>query len=375
MLKSKIEALLFSSGKKMPVEELAKLTRSDINNVREALQQLKWDYEQKNSSLMVVDEGSNWKITVKEEHLPLVKNIVTETELSKTLMETLAVIAFKYPIKQSDLIKIRTNKAYDHLSELEEMGYITRQKYGRTKLIRLTDNFFNYFSLPEDKLKEEFKDFHGLAKAIETKEEEIKKIREEQKKAAEEMKKEKERMEKAGLEVFDETPEETEQEESKEVEVAKDKLGGLEIVEEAPEEETEEGEEETPEEEQPEEMPKQKEIFNGSELGEGQESDEPEEKPEEAEEEPEVKRREEEILSKEEASPEVDKEFERIMHPSEEEEKPEEEKEMSETQSVSEHAQKSKISDKPKKEKQKHEEEAEEEPEDLLEASSKEEKE
>src|SRR3989338_6636829 len=177
MLKIKIEALLFSSGKKMLVEELAKLTRSDINNVREALQQLKWDYEQKNSSLMVVDEGSNWKITVKEEHLPLVKNIVTETEIRKTLMETLAVIAFKYPIKQSDLIKIRTNKAYDHLSELENMGYITRQKYGRTKLIKLTKKFFDYFDLPRDKLKEAFKGFEGIATAIEEKEGEIKKVK------------------------------------------------------------------------------------------------------------------------------------------------------------------------------------------------------
>ena len=111
MLKNKIEALLFSSGKRMSVDEIAKLCNSNIDDVKEALQQLKWDYEEKKSSLMIIEEGNYWKITVKEEHLPLVKSIVTETELTKTLMETLAVIAFKYPIKQSNLIKIRTNKA------------------------------------------------------------------------------------------------------------------------------------------------------------------------------------------------------------------------------------------------------------------------
>ena len=227
MLKNKIEALLFSSGQRMAGGALAKLTHSDIDKVKEALQQLKWDYEQKHTSLMVVEEGNFWKITIKEEHLPLVKNIVTETELSKTLMETLAVIAFKYPIKQSELIKIRTNKAYDHLKELEETGYIIRQKYGRTKLIRLTQKFFEYFSLSEEKLKEEFKDFQGLANAIEAKEDEIKKINEEQKKRAEEFRKEK--MEKATLEVVDE-PEEIEEEEAKGVEFVKEKLGGLEVV-------------------------------------------------------------------------------------------------------------------------------------------------
>ena len=58
----------------------------------------------------------------------MVRKIVTETELTRSVMETLAVIAFKYPILQSDLIKLRTNKAYDHLVELEKSGYISRQK-------------------------------------------------------------------------------------------------------------------------------------------------------------------------------------------------------------------------------------------------------
>ena len=49
-----------------------------------------------------------------------------------------------------------------------------------------TQKFFDYFDLPRNKLKEQFKDFDGIAESIEEKEEEIKKIREEQKKRAEE---------------------------------------------------------------------------------------------------------------------------------------------------------------------------------------------
>ena len=83
----------------------------------------------------------------------MVRKIVTETELTRSVMETLAVIAFKYPILQSDLIKLRTNKAYDHLVELEKSGYISRQKYC-TNLIKLTDKFFKYFDLTEENLRE-----------------------------------------------------------------------------------------------------------------------------------------------------------------------------------------------------------------------------
>ena len=181
MLRNKLEALLFSSGRKMSVEELSKLSNTKAYEVQVALEELKKDYDEKNSSVMLINEGDSWKLTVREQFLPLVQKIVTETELSKTIMETLAVIAFKYPIKQSDLIKIRTNKAYDHLKELEEMGYITRQKHGRTNLIKLTQKFFDYFDLPKEKLKEVFDDFASIAKAIEDKEKEVEAIKQEQK--------------------------------------------------------------------------------------------------------------------------------------------------------------------------------------------------
>ena len=154
MLKKDIEALLFSAGRKLGIEEFTQITKSTPEEIKFALAELKMEYDEKNSSLMLANEGDSWKLTVREPFLPLVRKIVTETELSKTILETLAVIAFKYPIKQSDLIKIRTNKAYDHLKELEEMGYITRQKHGRTNLIKLTQRFFEYFDLPEEKVKE-----------------------------------------------------------------------------------------------------------------------------------------------------------------------------------------------------------------------------
>src|SRR3989338_2087569 len=194
-LKQKIEALLFSSGRKMPVEEIAMLCNKSIEKVQEALESLKKDYDDKDTSLMVVEEGNAWKLTVREQHLQMVRNIVTKTELSKSLMETLAVIAFKYPILQSDLIKLRTNKAYDHLRELEEMGYISRQNHGRSNLIKLTQKFFDYFSLAEEKLKEHFGDFESIAKAIAEKETEAKNARKAIKQRAEEKKEEEKRAE------------------------------------------------------------------------------------------------------------------------------------------------------------------------------------
>ena len=195
-VKSKVEAVLFSVGHKISLEEISKLCRSGKEEVLAALKELQQEYEAKQSSLMLVEEGESWKFSVRDHFIPMVRKIVTETELTRTVLETLAVIAFKYPILQSDLIKIRTNKAYDHLMELEKAGYISRQKHSRTNLIKLTDKFFKYFDLTEDKLKDQFKDFESIARAIKDKEEEVEKIKEGQRQRAEDLKKEDEKIKK-----------------------------------------------------------------------------------------------------------------------------------------------------------------------------------
>ena len=243
MLKNKLEALLFSSGRKMSLEELSKLTKATEEQIQDSLTQLKNQYEEKNSSVMLIKEGNSWKLTIREQFLPLVQKIVTQTELSKTLMETLAVIAFRYPIKQSELIKVRSNKAYDHLKELEEMGYITRKKHGRTNLIKLSQKFFEYFDLPEEKLKEQFQDFESIAKAIEEKEIEIEKIKAGQKaKAIEEGKKEEKIKEQ--IDLLDEESQKLESYEDtsgkSDIVEEEEKLGNLEVVDEPSEEDLEE---------------------------------------------------------------------------------------------------------------------------------------
>ena len=208
-VKSKVEAILFSTGHRISLDEISRLSRSLKDDVLSALKELQKEYDEKQSSLMLADEGDFWKFAVRDHFIPMVRKIVTETELTKSVLETLAVIAFKYPILQSDLIKLRTNKAYDHLMELEKSGYITRQKHGRTNLIKLTEKFFRYFDLTEEKLREQFRDFDSIARAIKEKEEEVGKIKEEQRKKAEDLKKEDERIKKE-IEALDESEEEFE---------------------------------------------------------------------------------------------------------------------------------------------------------------------
>ena len=166
MLQKQVEAILFASGRKMEASEIAKLCKAAEGDVASALLALRQQYTDQDSPLLLIDEGTAWKIHVKEDFLPLVQRIVQETELSKTVIETLAVVAFKSPVMQHEVIRLRTNKAYDHLAELESAGYISREKKGRSKLIRLSEKFFTYFDLPPDTVKEKFRRFEPVEQMI-----------------------------------------------------------------------------------------------------------------------------------------------------------------------------------------------------------------
>jgi len=147
--RKKIEAVLFSSGRKMTVAEIAKLTRESEDIVKKQIEILKKEFDDANSSLMIVQEGEIYNMTVREKYVSHVRKIVPRTELNKTVLETLAVIAWKAPIMQSEVIKIRTNKAYDHIDQLEESGFISKKKHSRSYLISLTQKFYDYFDLSE----------------------------------------------------------------------------------------------------------------------------------------------------------------------------------------------------------------------------------
>lgn len=161
--KNKVEAILFTTGKFMGLQEIADLCEiSPVDTVKELVEDLKKDYESKNGSLAIFEENGKYKLSIKRKYNYLTTKLLDVTEMDKPTQETLAVIAYKQPAIQAEVIKIRGNKAYDHVEKLKELGFVTSDKYGRTRLLKLTQKFFDYFDLLEDKLKEKFSNLAKL---------------------------------------------------------------------------------------------------------------------------------------------------------------------------------------------------------------------
>ncbi len=152
----KVEAVLFAVGKEITSERIASLCSLAVEDVESILVELINHYRRAGNSLQIVKKEGGWKLTVQDEYVPLVSSIVSSTELPGPLTETLAVIAWKYPIQQAEVIKLRGSGAYEHLKQLEEQGFVVKEKSGRTFKLKLTKKFFEYFDLPSDEAKQAF---------------------------------------------------------------------------------------------------------------------------------------------------------------------------------------------------------------------------
>ena len=146
----RVEAALFVSGKFMSMKELVALTDLNPLLLRDVLRTLEEKY--KDSGVEIIRREDLWKMDVHSDFVYMVNRLATgESEFSKSEQETLAIIAYKQPMKQSILIKIRGNKAYDHVAKFVEMGLINKKKVGHTAEISLSDSFYNYFSVKTPK--------------------------------------------------------------------------------------------------------------------------------------------------------------------------------------------------------------------------------
>ena len=150
----KIEAALFIAGKFLNLQELVMLT--DVNPVmlKELIDKLVEKYNKDDSGIEIVVKENMWKMDVRQEHRNMINKLATgSAEFSKTEQETLAVIAYKQPVKQSIIIRIRGNKAYEHIKRFIEVGLVIGKKMGRTKELKLSDDFYEYFHLKDKEIE------------------------------------------------------------------------------------------------------------------------------------------------------------------------------------------------------------------------------
>ncbi|MFH0752506.1 MAG: SMC-Scp complex subunit ScpB [archaeon] len=163
--KNRVEAILFTTGRFMDTEEISRLCGiASIGMIKEIIEELKKDYETKQGALELLEENGRYKLNIRKQYGYLTTKLLSDCELDRPTQETLAIIAYKNPALQSEVIKIRGTTAYDHIKFLKENGFVISEKQGRTRLLKLAPKFFDYFDVVEESLKAQFDEIDSKLK-------------------------------------------------------------------------------------------------------------------------------------------------------------------------------------------------------------------
>ncbi len=147
-----IEAALYVTGKPLDLKTLGSVVgfRSE-DKVRELARTLKAKYGRDGSSLEVLElSDGRFVMQLRPQYVRHVKRLATRQLLTPGPMKTLSFIAYRQPVTQSFLAKVRGNLTYLHVRQLREIGLVAEERLGRTKILRTTPNFADYFNLSHD---------------------------------------------------------------------------------------------------------------------------------------------------------------------------------------------------------------------------------
>ena len=149
-LTTKIEALLYIRGKPLTLNEIAGSLQAEPEMIEEATIELMNDYAHRDSALEIVENNLGYSLQLKSVYQTLLQELIP-TELGKGALRTLAAIALKHPLLQTDLIELRGSSAYQQVSELVELGFIRKrpQTDGRSYWLEVTDKFHQYFEIDQ----------------------------------------------------------------------------------------------------------------------------------------------------------------------------------------------------------------------------------
>ena len=153
--KKVLEAILFASGHAVTFKKLAEVMGMEPNEVKELAQEYAAEYDgSMPRGVQMLILGGACQLATKEEYAPYIRSALGLKEggnLSKSSLETLAVIAYNQPVTKTYVDQVRGADSSYAVNGLLERGLIECQGRldvpGKPRLYGTTVNFLRSFGL------------------------------------------------------------------------------------------------------------------------------------------------------------------------------------------------------------------------------------
>ena len=147
-----IESILFVSGTQVAISDIAEKLEVTEKQITEAIKVLKTKYSG-DSGIQLLQFNKKLQFSSNPAYaddVSAVLNPIKEKELSKSMLEVAAIIAYKQPVTRIDLEEIRGNSEYA-VQKLLELGVIEpvgrKDAVGRPVMFGTTDKFLKRFQI------------------------------------------------------------------------------------------------------------------------------------------------------------------------------------------------------------------------------------
>ncbi|MDV3293894.1 MAG: SMC-Scp complex subunit ScpB [Nitrososphaerales archaeon] len=149
---AKVEAALYSAGRPLDAEQLAKA--AGTVSARKAMMIARDIQKAVNTSMRALEvveyPGPRFAMQLRADFTQVARKFATRPLLSKAALRTLSYIAYFQPITSSELVLRRSSSVYEHLRELQDVGFVIWERQGRGRAFRTTSRFSDYFGLSSD---------------------------------------------------------------------------------------------------------------------------------------------------------------------------------------------------------------------------------
>jgi|TARA_B110000495_G_C22757084_1_gene443387 segregation and condensation protein B len=144
-----LEAIVFGAGRSMSISELSELTDKPKSEIETALHVLSSTIKRrKDCALQLTDVSGRWIFEVRPSLSPYLPESF-RADIPQRLLPAAALIAYHQPMRQSQLVDMLGQRAYDHVRDLSNRGLIDRRRDGLTRRLTTTRRFAEYFGCPE----------------------------------------------------------------------------------------------------------------------------------------------------------------------------------------------------------------------------------
>ena len=154
-IKGIIEAILFTMGRSVSLEQLVNVLEMDREALRKILLEMKEEYHRdEERGICLIELDDSWQICTKMETYDYVRKLVSQPKkrsLTDVMLETLSIIAYKQPVTKQEIEAIRGVKCDFAVNKLVEYRLVRElgrlDTVGKPIVFGTTEEFLRCFGV------------------------------------------------------------------------------------------------------------------------------------------------------------------------------------------------------------------------------------